>query len=98
MYICKYLSGHRLRNLSGFFSAGEAYINNSSVPDNGNNNINNNNNNSNNNNSNNNNYNNNKDNLYGAEIAHRGRGPYLYSTDTQLTGVTMDTPSAGRTP
>jgi len=63
------------------------------VPDNGNNNINNNNNNSNNNN-----YNNNNDNLYGAEIAHRGRGPYPDSTDTQLTGVTMDTASAGRTP
>ena len=33
-----------------------------------------------------------------VEFAHRGRGPYPDSTDTQLTGVTMDTPSAGRTP
>ena len=33
-----------------------------------------------------------------AEIAHIGRGSYPDSTDTQLTGVTMDTPSAGRTP
>jgi len=33
-----------------------------------------------------------------AEIAHRGRGPYPDTTDTKLTGVTKDTPTAGRTP
>src|SRR6218665_3498779 len=30
-----------------------------------------------------------------AEVTHRGRGPYQGPTDTQLTGVKMDTPSAG---
>src|SRR6218665_915651 len=33
-----------------------------------------------------------------AEIAHRGRWPYQGPTDTQLSGVKVDTPSAGRTP
>src|SRR6218665_3556192 len=33
-----------------------------------------------------------------AEIAHRGRGPYQGPTDTQLSGVKVNTPSAGRTP
>src|SRR6218665_2688428 len=33
-----------------------------------------------------------------AEIAHRGRGPYQGPTDTQLSCVKGDTPSAGRTP
>src|SRR6218665_3040894 len=33
-----------------------------------------------------------------AEIAHRGRGSYQGPTDTQLSGVKVDTPSAGRTP
>jgi len=32
-----------------------------------------------------------------AEIAHRGRGPYQGPTDTKLSGVKVDTPSAGRT-
>ena len=33
-----------------------------------------------------------------AEIAYRGRGPYQGPTDTQLSGVKVNTPSAGRTP
>ena len=33
-----------------------------------------------------------------AEIAHRGRGSYQGPTDIQLSGVKVDTPSAGRTP
>src|SRR6218665_1255143 len=33
-----------------------------------------------------------------AEVTHRGRGPYQGPTDTQLTGVKMDTPSAGCAP
>src|SRR6218665_2066679 len=33
-----------------------------------------------------------------AKIAHSGRGPYQGSTDTQLRGVKMNTPSTGRTP
>src|SRR6218665_500266 len=33
-----------------------------------------------------------------AEIAHSGRGPYQGPTYTQLRGVKMHTPSAGRTP
>src|SRR6218665_3644201 len=33
-----------------------------------------------------------------AEITHRGRGPYQGPTDTQLTGVKMDTPYAGCAP
>jgi len=35
-----------------------------------------------------------------AEIAHRGRGSYIQDpqTVTQLSGVKIDTPSAGRTP
>src|SRR6218665_2924191 len=33
-----------------------------------------------------------------AKIAPRGRGPYQGPTDTQLSGVNVDTPSAGRAP
>src|SRR6218665_315729 len=33
-----------------------------------------------------------------AEVTHRGRGLYQGPTDTQLTGVKMDTPSAGCAP
>src|SRR6218665_2404575 len=33
-----------------------------------------------------------------TEVTHRGRGPYQGPTDIQLTGVKIDTPSAGCAP